>query len=79
MALALRIRTAALRHRSPENSGGSFGSKLVIFPHIVVLCVLARKAKRPIKWIEDRLEHLYTDMEGYETKNSFEHNQKCIK
>ena len=58
MALALRIRTAALRHRSPENSGGSFGSKLVIFPHIVVLCVLARKAKRPIKWIEDRLEHL---------------------
>ncbi len=58
MAMALRIRTAALRHRSPENSGGSFGSKLVIFPHIVVLCVLARKAKRPIKWIEDRLEHL---------------------
>jgi len=58
MALALRIRTAALRHRSPENSGGSFGSKLVIFPHIVVLCVLARKARRPIKWIEDRLEHL---------------------
>ena len=58
MALALRIRTAALRHRSPENSGGSFGTKLVIFPHIVVLCILARKAKRPIKWIEDRLEHL---------------------
>ncbi len=58
MALALRIRTSALRHRSPKNSGGSFGSKLVIFPYIVVLCVLARKAGRPIKWIEDRLEHL---------------------
>ncbi|MCZ6859975.1 MAG: molybdopterin-dependent oxidoreductase [Alphaproteobacteria bacterium] len=58
MALALRIRTAALRHRSPKNSGGSFGSKLVIFPYIVVLCVLARKVGRPIKWIEDRLEHL---------------------
>ena len=58
MALALRIRTAALRHRSPKNSGGSFGSKLVIFPYIVVLCVLARKARRPVKWIEDRLEHL---------------------
>ena len=58
MALALRIRTAALRHRSPKNSGGSFGSKLTIFPYIVVLCVLARKARRPVKWIEDRLEHL---------------------
>ncbi len=58
MALALRIRTAALRHRSPRNSGGSFGSKLVIFPYIVVMCVLARKARRPVKWIEDRLEHL---------------------
>lgn len=58
MAMALRIRTAALRHHSPRNSGGSFGSKLVIFPYIVVLCVLARKAKRPVKWIEDRLEHL---------------------
>jgi len=58
MALALRIRTAALRHCSPRNSGGSFGSKLVIFPYIVVLCVLARKVGRPIKWIEDRLEHL---------------------
>ncbi|MCY4064763.1 MAG: molybdopterin-dependent oxidoreductase, partial [Rhodospirillaceae bacterium] len=54
MALALRIRTAALRHRSPKNSGGSFGSKLTIFPYIVVLCVLARKARRPVKWIEDR-------------------------
>jgi len=58
MAMALRIRTATLRHRSPKNSGGSFGSKLVIFPYIVVMCVLARKARKPVKWIEDRLEHL---------------------
>jgi 2-furoyl-CoA dehydrogenase large subunit len=78
MALSLRIRTAALRHRSPNNSGGSFGSKLVIFPYIVVLCVLARKAKRPVKWIEDRLEHLsassvapnrVTDIEAAYTKS----------
>lgn len=58
MALALRIRTSALRHRSPNNSGGSFGSKLTIFPYVVVMCVLARKAGKPVKWIEDRLEHL---------------------
>ncbi len=58
MALALRVKTNKLRHRSPPNSGGSFGSKLTIFPYIVVLCALSRKAGRPVKWIEDRLEHL---------------------
>lgn len=58
MAKSLRIPGSKLRHRSPSHSGGSFGSKLVIFPYIVVLCIAARKAGRPVKWIEDRLEHL---------------------
>jgi 2-furoyl-CoA dehydrogenase large subunit len=58
MARALRIPGNRLRHRSPVNSGGSFGSKLALFPYIVVLCVAARFAGRPVKWIEDRLEHL---------------------
>jgi len=58
MAMALNIKSSKLRHRSPPNSGGSFGSKLTIFPYIVVLCVCARLTGRPVKWIEDRLEHL---------------------
>ena len=58
MARALRIPGSRLRHRSPPNSGGSFGSKLALFPYIVVLCIATRIAGRPIKWIEDRLEHL---------------------
>jgi 2-furoyl-CoA dehydrogenase large subunit len=58
MARALRISGSRLRHRSPANSGGSFGSKLALFPYIVVLCIAARIAGRPVKWIEDRLEHL---------------------
>ena len=58
MARALRVRSNRLRLRSPKNSGGSFGSKMAVFPYIVVLCVLARAARRPVKWIEDRLEHL---------------------
>jgi 2-furoyl-CoA dehydrogenase large subunit len=58
MARALRIPGSRLRHRSPPNSGGSFGSKLALFPYIVVLCICARIAGRPVKWIEDRLEHL---------------------
>src|SRR5205085_5804382 len=58
MARALRVRGTQLRHRSPADSGGSFGSKLTLFPYIVVLCIAARIAGRPVKWIEDRLEHL---------------------
>jgi 2-furoyl-CoA dehydrogenase large subunit len=58
MARALRMSGSRLRHRSPPNSGGSFGSKLALFPYIVVLCICARIAGRPVKWIEDRLEHL---------------------
>ncbi len=58
MARALRIPGSRLRHRSPANSGGSFGSKLALFPYIVVLCICSRLAGRPVKWIEDRLEHL---------------------
>ncbi|MEJ2122375.1 MAG: xanthine dehydrogenase family protein molybdopterin-binding subunit, partial [Alphaproteobacteria bacterium] len=58
MALALRIPGNKLRLRSPVNSGGSFGSKLTLFPYIVAMCVASRIAGRPVKWIEDRLEHL---------------------
>lgn len=58
MAIALKVPGAKLRHRTPPNSGGSFGSKLTMFPYIVVLAVCARLAGRPVKWIEDRLEHL---------------------
>ena len=58
MAIALGVPGGRLRHRSPPNSGGSFGSKLTIFPYVVLMCVASRIARRPIKWIEDRLEHL---------------------
>jgi 3-oxo-Delta1-steroid hydratase/dehydrogenase large subunit len=53
-----RVRLVPLPH------GGSFGSK--IFPHIVILmALLSRKAGGlPVKWIEDRVEHL---------KGSFSH------
>lgn len=42
----------------PRPHGGSFGTK--IYPHVVMLvALLSRKASgRPVKWIEDRVEHL---------------------
>ena len=58
MALALKVPGNRLRLRTPPDSGGSFGVKQASFPYIVALCLAARKAARPVKWVEDRLEHL---------------------
>ncbi len=58
MALALQVPANRLRLKTPPDSGGSFGVKQSVFPYIVLMCVAARLAGRPVKWIEDRLEHL---------------------
>ena len=58
MARALKVPGNRLRLRTPPDSGGSFGVKQAIFPYIVLIAASARVAGRPVKWIEDRLEHL---------------------
>lgn len=58
MARALKVPGPRLRLRSAPDSGGSFGVKQAVFPLIVAMALAARKAGRPVKWIEDRLEHL---------------------
>ena len=58
MALGLGVPGARLRLRSPKDSGGSFGVKQAVFPYVVAMCLASRKARCPVKWVEDRLEHL---------------------
>src|SRR5215831_11232754 len=58
MARALKVPGNRLRLRTPPDSGGSFGVKQGTFPYIVLISLAARVAGRPVKWIEDRLEHL---------------------
>jgi 2-furoyl-CoA dehydrogenase large subunit len=58
MAMALNVSAHRLRHRSPRDSGGSFGVKQAVFPYAVLMCLASRKAGAPVKWVEDRLEHL---------------------
>jgi 2-furoyl-CoA dehydrogenase large subunit len=58
MALALKVPASRLRLRVPRDSGGSFGVKQAVFPYAVALCLASRKAGAPVKWVEDRLEHL---------------------
>ena len=58
IARALKVPGNRLRLRTPEDSGGSFGVKQGVFPYIVLMAACARLSGRPVKWVEDRLEHL---------------------
>jgi 2-furoyl-CoA dehydrogenase large subunit len=58
MALALKVPANRLRLKTPPDSGGSFGVRQSVFPYVVLMSVAARACGRPVKWIEDRLEHL---------------------
>jgi 2-furoyl-CoA dehydrogenase large subunit len=64
MARALRVPGNKLRLRTPADSGGSFGIKLSVFPYIVLMGLASRIAGRPVKWVEDRLEHLTAASSG---------------
>ena len=64
MAKALRVAGSKLRLRIPPDSGGSFGIKLSVFPYIVLAAVASRIAGRPVKWVEDRAEHLIAASSG---------------
>jgi 2-furoyl-CoA dehydrogenase large subunit len=57
-AAALGISTSKLRMISPPDSGGSFGVKASVYPYIVLMALASRVCGVPVRWTEDRLEHL---------------------
>jgi carbon-monoxide dehydrogenase large subunit len=46
------------------DTGGAFGSKGAIYPEYVIACYAAMKMKRPVKWIETRMEHEMATNQG---------------
>jgi 2-furoyl-CoA dehydrogenase large subunit len=64
MARALRVPGTKFRVRIPPDSGGSFGIKLSVFPYMVLMAIAARITGRPVKWVEDRVEHLVAASSG---------------
>jgi carbon-monoxide dehydrogenase large subunit len=46
--------------------GGGFGPKDHAYPEDVLVCVLARKLRRPVKWVEDRREHFVATVHARE-------------
>jgi aerobic carbon-monoxide dehydrogenase large subunit len=45
-------------HVHESHVGGGFGIRGELYPEDVLVCVAAKKLNRPVKWIEDRREHL---------------------
>jgi 2-furoyl-CoA dehydrogenase large subunit len=58
MCGALKMQGNRLRLITSPNSGGSFGIKQAMYPYMVLLAAASRIIGAPLKWIEDRLEHL---------------------
>jgi 2-furoyl-CoA dehydrogenase large subunit len=57
-AAALGLRGDRLRLLTPPDSGGSFGIKAAVLPYVVLLGLASRVLGVPVRWTEDRLEHL---------------------
>ncbi len=57
-AAALRLPGSKLRLITPRDSGGSFGIKSAVYAYVVLIGLAARRFDVPVRWTEDRLEHL---------------------
>jgi carbon-monoxide dehydrogenase large subunit len=61
LALALGLSADQVRVVAPD-LGGGFGSKEHLYPDEVLVCLAAMRLGRPVKWIEDRVEHFTATM-----------------
>ncbi len=64
VARALKLPENKLRFISPTDNGGSFGLKSSIFPYLALIGLASMKVGVPVKWIEDRREHLLASSSG---------------
>jgi 2-furoyl-CoA dehydrogenase large subunit len=55
---ALGLPGSKLRLITPPDSGGSFGIKSAVYVYVVLMGLASRKLGIPVRWIEDRIEHL---------------------
>lgn len=61
IALTLGLSADQVRVIAPD-LGGGFGSKEHLYPDEVLVCLASMRLSRPVKWIEDRVEHFTATM-----------------
>ena len=64
VARVLGLPENRLRFIVPPDIGGSFGIKSSIYPYLALIGLAAMKLGVPVKWIEDRREHLLASSSG---------------
>jgi 2-furoyl-CoA dehydrogenase large subunit len=57
-AAALGLPGSRLRLHTPPDSGGSYGVKASVYSYVVLIGLASMKLGVPVRWVEDRLEHL---------------------
>jgi 2-furoyl-CoA dehydrogenase large subunit len=70
MAQALKVGTHKLRLIVPADIGGSYGIKSAVYPYITLMAVAAKLLGCPVRWTEDRLEHLKASSSGTDRVSS---------
>ncbi len=71
-AVALKIPENRLRFIIPADIGGGFGIKSSMFPQMVMTALAAKKMGVPVKYIEDRMEHLMSSSSGTDRVTTIE-------
>ncbi len=72
LAASLGVPAARLRLHVPADIGGSFGIKAGIYPYVTLMALASKHAQRPVRWTEDRLEHLVASSAGADRLMRFE-------
>ncbi len=64
LARALKLPENRLRIIVPPDIGGSYGIKTSVFPYMALVGLAAMKLGVPVRWLEDRREHLMASSSG---------------
>ena len=70
LAECLRLDESCIRV-SAADVGGAYGQKLGIYPEDILACLHAMALRRPVKWIEDRMEHFRASTHGRESVHDY--------
>lgn len=68
---ALGIEENRIRVITPD-VGGGYGTKGILYQEEILCCYLSMKLGRPVRWIEDRIEHFQSATHGWEQDHYIE-------
>jgi 2-furoyl-CoA dehydrogenase large subunit len=72
LAGAFGLPASRIRLMIPADNGGSFGIKAGIYPYVALMALASKHAGRPVRWTEDRIEHLLASSAGSDRVMWFE-------